>query len=321
MVAGGLFNPVTGKKLQKTWLADQLFPYLHDFYPQLEKIVNANFFFPKVLYRPFAEIAEANTLLAKTADPDLADWLHETADQDLYKNLINNDLGGLDTLRGGRVDVPVLLEALDVFFREKGITHTHWFDPSRLSWQEEYPIYEKIKYEKVIFCEGVVASHNPWWDWVPFNPVKGEILEIGMPEVHLENIVNHGVFLYQHAPGRFTAGSTYSWKPLDWENSEAGRNELQEKLNKLLRQNYVVLGQRAGIRPAMQGRRPVLGAHPEQKNLLIFNGLGSKGVSLAPFFSNHLAEFCVTGKEIMPEVNIARFYSFYDQKKKSPDRP
>ena len=34
--AGGIFNPVTGRKLEQTWLADELFNYLFEFYPRIE---------------------------------------------------------------------------------------------------------------------------------------------------------------------------------------------------------------------------------------------------------------------------------------------
>jgi glycine/D-amino acid oxidase-like deaminating enzyme len=31
-IAAGLFNPVTGRKMVRSWMADILFPYLHEFY-------------------------------------------------------------------------------------------------------------------------------------------------------------------------------------------------------------------------------------------------------------------------------------------------
>lgn len=36
-VAPGLFNPVTGKRIVKTWKADEAFPYLFKFYREAEK--------------------------------------------------------------------------------------------------------------------------------------------------------------------------------------------------------------------------------------------------------------------------------------------
>ena len=68
-VAAGIFNPLTGKKLVKTWLADDLFPYAKGFYNYLEAIFDTKFVYHTPIYRPFRSIAEQNTYLAQTADP------------------------------------------------------------------------------------------------------------------------------------------------------------------------------------------------------------------------------------------------------------
>ena len=39
-IAAGLFNPITGRKMVKTWLADKLFPALHAHYRAVEGGVN-----------------------------------------------------------------------------------------------------------------------------------------------------------------------------------------------------------------------------------------------------------------------------------------
>jgi glycine/D-amino acid oxidase-like deaminating enzyme len=50
-----------------------------------------------------------------------------------------------------------------------------------------------------------------------------------------------------------------------------------------------VIDHRAGIRPAMQSRRPVAEIHQQIKQAAVFNGLGTKGYLLAPYFSKKLA--------------------------------
>jgi glycine/D-amino acid oxidase-like deaminating enzyme len=42
--------------------------------------------------------------------------------------------------------------------------------------------------------------------------------------------------------------------------------------------------------------------HPQHKNLGIFNGLGSKGISLAPYWANHLVEHILEKKPLDSEV-------------------
>ena len=42
-VAAGLFNPITGKRNVKTWKADILFPYMKNFYRELEDFLGIKF--------------------------------------------------------------------------------------------------------------------------------------------------------------------------------------------------------------------------------------------------------------------------------------
>ena len=43
LVAGGIFNPITGKNLVKTWQADRLFPFMLPFYKDLEQALAVKF--------------------------------------------------------------------------------------------------------------------------------------------------------------------------------------------------------------------------------------------------------------------------------------
>jgi glycine oxidase len=43
-IAAGLFNPITGKLLTRTWMADQIFPELFRFYQSAERTLSRKFF-------------------------------------------------------------------------------------------------------------------------------------------------------------------------------------------------------------------------------------------------------------------------------------
>src|SRR6185369_14016662 len=58
IVAAGLFNPITGRVMTKTWKADVLFPHLIAFYSGTEKVLGGRFFYPMPLYRPFISVQE-----------------------------------------------------------------------------------------------------------------------------------------------------------------------------------------------------------------------------------------------------------------------
>jgi glycine/D-amino acid oxidase-like deaminating enzyme len=84
-------------------------------------------------------------------------------------------------------------------------------------------------------------------------------------------------------------------------------------LKELIRLPYEIVDQNWGIRPTTPDRRPLLGSHPTYENRVILNGFGTKGVSLAPFFSGQLAAWLEGESEITPEVNIRRYKSLYSK--------
>jgi glycine/D-amino acid oxidase-like deaminating enzyme len=320
-VAAGLFNPVTGRKPQLTWRADALFPFLHRFYPDLETRLGARFFHPLPLYRPFGSASERADGLKLTAEPALRRFLEPAPDDGDYAATVRNDFGGLRTLGAGWVDVPALLTAFRRFLTERGLFEEATFSPESLHLTTDGAVWMGQNFTRVVFCEGAYATENPFFNWLPFNPVKGESLTLRLdgplpPGISIPGIVNRGVWLIPRADATARVGATYVWKPLDWENTDEGRAFLEEKLRVWLKPSYAVIGQAAGIRPAVQGRRPLLGLHPEFRQLALFNGLGSKGVSLAPFFAQQMAELLVYGKEPDETVNINRFFSLYSGRKR-----
>jgi glycine/D-amino acid oxidase-like deaminating enzyme len=50
-----------------------------------------------------------------------------------------------------------------------------------------------------------------------------------------------------------------------------------------------------------------VGFHRDEPNVGIFNGMGTKGISLAPYFAKNFADHLVHDKPIFAEVDIKRF--------------
>jgi glycine/D-amino acid oxidase-like deaminating enzyme len=140
--------------------------------------------------------------------------------------------------------------------------------------------------------------------------MKGEVLAVNLEKAP-EAIYNRGVYIVPNGELTYNVGATYGQPPFVEGVTHEGRVELEEKLKALIALPYRVVDQRWGIRPTSPDRRPILGSHPAYKNVFIFNGLGTKGVSLAPYFSYLLATHLTDGDEIMKEVNIQRFYPLY----------
>ncbi len=308
-VAGGIFNPITGKNLDKTWLADTIFPYFKEFYLSLEKETHSHFYHETNLFRPYANEQQRRHFLQLTDEYDLDKYI-SLVKPDVYKD-VENPLGGLYTRSAGWVDVPLMLEGLKQLFIQAGGYQAERFDYQALALSEENITYKNFQASKIIFCEGYYASQNPYFKWLPFNPAKGETLIASMVDYSIKEIVNQGSWIIPMGNQQYRFGSTYVWNQLDWQTTPEGTEAITNKIDRFLKTPYQIVGQQAGIRPTTKDRRPFLGNHPAHFNVYIFNGLGTKGVSLAPYFAEQMLNFLEKNKDLMPESNIQRFYSLY----------
>jgi glycine/D-amino acid oxidase-like deaminating enzyme len=82
---------------------------------------------------------------------------------------------------------------------------------------------------------------------------------------------------------------------------------LLNKLDKFLNCEYKVIDQVAGIRPTVKDRRPIVGQHQQHKNMFILNGLGTRGVMIAPYVAEQLFNYIEYGNSLESEIDISRF--------------
>ena len=64
-----------------------------------------------------------------------------------------------------------------------------------------------------------------------------------------------------------------------------------------------------GIRPTVADRRPLVGQHETHKNLYVMNGLGSRGVLIAPSIAKDLIAHIEDDITLPKEIDINRFKS------------
>jgi glycine oxidase len=307
LVAAGLFNPITGRKLVKTWKADQLFPFLIRYYKDLENNLGSVFFHPMPIYRPFLSIEEKNEMIFRSGFDELASCVDKILPYPPGNFPQSSGLGGLLIKNSGYLDIPSLISSMREFIRSRGELREESFEYEKLEVLDESIRYKNFKAGKIIFCEGYHVNQNLLFKWLPFRPVKGEMLMIES-EIQLEFIYNRKIFILPVQEGLFKVGSTYDWDYRDVHPSEKARKYLEEKLNQILSVKYNVIRQIAGIRPATKDRRPFIGMHPEYPSVGIFNGLGSKGVTLSPYFAHRFVEFLLEDMKLDKEVNIKRYY-------------
>lgn len=306
LVAAGIFNPVTGKRMTKTWMADELFPTLHSFYPETEKIFNRHFFYNHTVIKPFDNIAEQNDWIAKSANPEYKNYISVLSPQNDFVDTIKIPFGGIEIKQSGWLDCEKYLFSIKDYMADN-----QSFVSGKITNDNQGNISfngEKLEigsFQKVVFCEGSQAAANPLWEKLPWRLTKGEVV-ILESETNIQNhIFNKSVFICPTAQkNQYRAGATYIWDVFDNVPTQAGIAEIVKNLKEYYLVDFEIVKAHAEVRPTVERRRPFIGSHPKFSNLFIFNGFGSKTVSFAPYFSKHFAEHLLLGKELNREVEI-----------------
>lgn len=314
-VAAGIWNPIVFKRLTKSWLADELIPYLNHFYGVCEIRLNKKIITQRPIIKPFTEEQE-KVLWRKKAEGELKSFLdpqiHEGVTDEMDRCIVVN--GYAKVKNSGNLNMIDFLECSAEFFEAHLLNEV--FDYHQLQILSEKVVYRNVEAKQIIFCEGYLVKNNPFFNWIPLKPAKGEVLTIEAPELQLKNaIFNRNGFIMDLSDGVYKAGATYAWDELTESVTSGGLVELRSKVSNMIRCGYRVVKHEAGVRPSSLDRRPIIGAHPIHQQLFVFNGLGTKGVMLAPFFAENFVNFYLQKEKIHQEVDVKRFYHLHEDKK------
>jgi len=304
-VAAGLYNPITGKKMVKTWNADLLFPKIEPLYQRMESLLSSKFLFPKNIYRPFLTVEEQNEWMGKSGEPGFQDYFDKIHTKPIYDE-VKNPFGGIMLKNSGYLNINRLLDDYSGYLKREGLLLEENFEEDLLEENMEGVVYKDISAKGIVYCNGLGAMQSRFFQHLPFAPVKGEILDVKQG-FSPDEIINSGVFRISMPNGLHRVGSTYTKDDLDLGPTEKSKKEILEKLEKLLSVPLEeVIYHRYGIRPATRDRKPFIGKHTVNKSVYIFNGFGAKGVSLIPYYSKKMVEMLIHGRELEKDVNIKR---------------
>ncbi|EPR67949.1 hypothetical protein ADICYQ_3021 [Cyclobacterium qasimii M12-11B] len=309
-IAAGLYNPVTGRNLVKTWQADALFKEIEVFYREMEVLLNKKFVHPVGIYRPFVSYEEQNEWVAKSADPQFNDYIDQVFSQPRNQG-VKDPFGGLLLKSTGYIDTRELVNGFSEWIKERNLLTTCVMSEKDLvQTQEGHWQFKDILAKKIVFANGIQARNNSFFDWIPFIPVKGEILTVKQ-DFFSSEIINRGVFRIDMGQGVGKVGSTYNNSEVNLSPTDAGKIEILDKLGQLIDREVIeILDHQVGIRPGIRDRLPVLGKHPSKDNVYLFGGFGAKGVSFMPYLSDQMVKLMVWGEEPHKEVNINRFFKY-----------
>lgn len=307
-VAGGLVNPITGRKFVKTWLADELLPFAKDTYQQLEEVLGTELYKPLPVVHVFDSIKQQNDWSVRCATPEYKQYLNNETILRFDAAKVKNDLGAFEISESYKLDTVNFLSLYRNYLNDKNILLEEAFNYDSLQVGDSIS-YKEYTAHNIIFCEGVEAMNNPYFKALPFKPAKGECLHVTINDFYNNKVLKDEVAIMPLGGNAYYIGATHDQHFTETAPTEEGKAELEEKLSRILSSPYQVTAHLSAIRPATKHRRPFIGYLPQHSNVGIFNGLGTKGVSLAPYFAKHFVNHMLRGEALINEVDIARHLS------------
>ena len=308
LVAGGTYNPVILKRFTPVWNGHEQLQVALPFYEELEHKLTSEFDTKFATKKVFSSVGDQNNWFAALDKPNLSRYMKSK----ISKEPINGIIGdfGFGELEGtGRLDTQKLLHCYKEYLLQQDKLKKEQFEYSEIQFEDDSIIYKDVSVKKIVFCEGFGLKQNPFFKDLPLNGTKGETLTIHAPDLNIDFLLKSSVFVLPLGDDVYKVGATFNWTDKTSIPTEEGKNELEEKLKKTINVPYKIIDQSAGIRPTVKDRRPLVGLHSKYQNLAVLNGLGTRGVMIAPTVSKQLFDHIENNIPLDKEIDIMRFES------------
>jgi len=306
LVAGGMYNPVVLKRFTPVWNAEEQLQTALPYYKKLEKKLKNSYDHKIDIFRVFKSIAEQNNWFLACDKILLQDYMSSNIIKNENKS-IHAPFGYGRLVRTGRINANALIHDYRELLLTKKLLKKEKFLYHKIILREDGVTYENLKAKKIVFCEGYGIKKNPYFDSLPMKEAKGELITIHAPELKVDYLIKAAVFVMPLGNDLYKVGATFNWKDKSNLPTEEGKEELEQKLNTFIKCKYKIVDHLAGIRPTIIDRRPILGMHPEHEQLAILNGLGTRGVMIAPLMAKKLYQHLEHNAALDHEISIARF--------------
>ena len=309
--AAGIINPVTGRRWVKTPYVDICLPAAHRLYDTFEQQFDRPFFHRRGFLRLLRSDADRAALQKRRADVDYADYLGDYLASGSSEYALDDPWGCVEQWGCGYLETEVLLDLLRCWFQGRGCLVDAPFGCEDLDLEQTPLCWLGRRIHRIVFCEGAKAVNNPWFGWLPFQLSKGDILTLETDSPLPRHIINREQWLLPTGDGIFKFGASYQWAPLDSRPDAKAAWQLLDRLGTFFKSalSAEVIRHQSGIRPGTRDKQPFIGVHPRYERLLMFNGFGSKGVLLIPWYAQRLVDFLLHNVPLPPHADIRRFHS------------
>lgn len=309
LIAGGMYNPVVLKRFTDVWRIKEQLSIASAFYPALETKLKVSCWHPMPLLRRLSSVEEQNNWFHASDKPNLSEYLNS----ELIKGKIDGvvaPFGYGQVFSTGYLDTNDLIPAYRKYLIKNNSYRLEQFDYAKLSYDEDRVVYKDIVAKNIVFAEGFGLLQNPFFEGLPLDGTKGELLLIKIPGLKIDSMLKAGVFLIPIGNEMFKLGATYNWEDKTDVPTIEGKDELIDGLKSFMHFDFEIVEHIAGVRPTVKDRRPLLGRSLVSNRIFVLNGLGTRGVLLAPYLAEQLYQHIEEGKELDENLSIHRYKKF-----------
>lgn len=305
-ITAGVINPVTGRRHVSVWMADELLPFVWKVYNEIGNYLDIKAISQKKII-DFFPSAQMRLSFQQRVE-EAAEYVSIPGDENCFHNLFNYELGFGEIKPAYTANVENILPAWRQWLVQNKLLIEEEFGLIDLQVKKDSVQYKNITAAKIIFCDGHHCANNPYFKQLPFAPNKGEALIAEIPDLPSDIIYKKtNVLVPLVTPGLWWVGASYEWNFDTTEPTKEFRDKTEMSLKEWLKIPFKITSHLSGLRPATLERRPFVGFHPQQPNIGILNGMGTKGCSLAPYFAKQLVDHSVHQYPISGEADVRRF--------------
>ncbi|WP_198246895.1 NAD(P)/FAD-dependent oxidoreductase, partial [methane-oxidizing endosymbiont of Gigantopelta aegis] len=276
------------------------------FYRQLAQFFGQPFFIEKPMLRLLSDEKERKIAEKRCHDPQYQRFLSSI--QMHYAGL-HSPFGFLQQQQTAYLTTVPLLANLRQWFKQQGALINSRFNPTALNLSTPLK-WRGQTVKRLIFCQGHENLENPWFNYLPLKPVKGEILTAFSPVPLIDTLLNYGHWFIPLDNQHFKTGASFDRETRDTHTTAIVKNQLLASLKRVYpaaATKAEIHQHQAGIRPTTADRKPFIGHHPVHKNLYIFNGFGAKGSLQIPYYSQFFIRHLLHNTPLPPDCDIRRY--------------
>ncbi|WP_255364077.1 NAD(P)/FAD-dependent oxidoreductase [Arachidicoccus ginsenosidimutans] len=307
-IASGVINPVTGRRIVKTWKIDELMPFAWNAYHKIAAEIKLQNIINQCSVLDIHTTEQMRNAFEKRLNDVQHDYIQPCNNEIFWQQYFHFNFGIGEIFPAYCINLIDLLIGWRNYLHELKRLQTEAFSENKLLLKDDFVVYKNITAKKIIFCDGISSVYNNYFKHLPFALNKGEALIVSIPDLPRDFIYKQGFSIVPWKENDlFWIGSTYEWNYDNDLPTNNFKNKVETYLQNYLKVAYNIQEHFAGLRPANTERRPFVGLHTAYPQIGILNGMGTKGCTLAPFYANQLTRHLLHDAKIDAEADVQRF--------------